>query len=508
MALVQRASRRQPHDVVFGQPRIAEQLPQHQRMRIAQQLFEHAAVVGARHAAALADRELAAGAVVGHGGSDSERPDSGAVAAAPQQPRQAEQPPLFGVLPQALDERRIAVGGQHHGDDQQRLARVGIGAFAVLTQAGQHLGGFGVAQLAQVRAQPSDPKCDVGEREQHSAQPVAPSRFTARLKAWASWPAMSSALARRSACSRPLARARCSGLCSARPWPAPRRVALARRPRRRSTRSPRGFGLSVARARRQLGWGWCCWGWWPRLTSLAAARARCGWLGAALLLRGDFRLGFRGDARAPHACATGVGCSPPRCCKPSPTRRRAGAARADARRARRAMRRGDSGESPELGAAALSARADAGAGGGAGQMGGAHGRSGALAAAAGGRRGGVGAGVRSGARARRARRAGRAGWARARCRCRGSARCAWSRSRPPTCAARAHPLFPEGVAHEPAGSVIVFQGVPEREGRTAGACSATDVRCRSSATAPGGVVARWCCRVRSSCRSRRASATC
>lgn len=29
----------------------------------------------------------------------------------------------------------------------------------------------------------------------------------------------------------------------------------------------------------------------------------------------------------------------------------------------------------------------------------------------------------------------------------------------------AHSLFPEGVSHEPAGSVIVFQGVPEREGR-------------------------------------------
>ncbi len=28
-----------------------------------------------------------------------------------------------------------------------------------------------------------------------------------------------------------------------------------------------------------------------------------------------------------------------------------------------------------------------------------------------------------------------------------------------------HSLFPEGVSHEPAGSVIVFQGVPEREGR-------------------------------------------
>ena len=28
-----------------------------------------------------------------------------------------------------------------------------------------------------------------------------------------------------------------------------------------------------------------------------------------------------------------------------------------------------------------------------------------------------------------------------------------------------HSLFPEGVTHEPAGSVIVFQGVPEREGR-------------------------------------------
>lgn len=29
----------------------------------------------------------------------------------------------------------------------------------------------------------------------------------------------------------------------------------------------------------------------------------------------------------------------------------------------------------------------------------------------------------------------------------------------------AHPLFPEGVVHEPAGSLLVFQGVPEREGR-------------------------------------------
>lgn len=29
----------------------------------------------------------------------------------------------------------------------------------------------------------------------------------------------------------------------------------------------------------------------------------------------------------------------------------------------------------------------------------------------------------------------------------------------------AHPLFPEGTVHEPAGSVILFQGVPEREGR-------------------------------------------
>jgi hypothetical protein len=28
-----------------------------------------------------------------------------------------------------------------------------------------------------------------------------------------------------------------------------------------------------------------------------------------------------------------------------------------------------------------------------------------------------------------------------------------------------HPLFPEGVVHEPAGSVILFQGVPERDGR-------------------------------------------
>ena len=31
--------------------------------------------------------------------------------------------------------------------------------------------------------------------------------------------------------------------------------------------------------------------------------------------------------------------------------------------------------------------------------------------------------------------------------------------------AEAHPLFPEGVVHEPAGSMILFQGVPERDGR-------------------------------------------
>jgi hypothetical protein len=36
---------------------------------------------------------------------------------------------------------------------------------------------------------------------------------------------------------------------------------------------------------------------------------------------------------------------------------------------------------------------------------------------------------------------------------------------PPYLRSEAHPLFPEGTVHEPAGSVILFQGVPEREGR-------------------------------------------
>ena len=36
----------------------------------------------------------------------------------------------------------------------------------------KQLGRVGVAQLAQVRAEPSDPKGNVGEGEQHSAQPV------------------------------------------------------------------------------------------------------------------------------------------------------------------------------------------------------------------------------------------------------------------------------------------------------------------------------------------------
>jgi hypothetical protein len=39
------------------------------------------------------------------------------------------------VLPQALDERGVAVGGQQHRDDQQRFARLGIGALAIFAQA-------------------------------------------------------------------------------------------------------------------------------------------------------------------------------------------------------------------------------------------------------------------------------------------------------------------------------------------------------------------------------------
>jgi hypothetical protein len=54
----------------------------------------------------------------------------------------------------------------------------------------------------------------------------------------------------------------------------------------------------------------------------------------------------------------------------------------------------------------------------------------------------------------------------------------------------AHSLFPEGVAHEPVGSVIVFQGVPEREGRQLVLLGdGREVPFVSDGA--GGVVARW-----------------
>ena len=54
----------------------------------------------------------------------------------------------------------------------------------------------------------------------------------------------------------------------------------------------------------------------------------------------------------------------------------------------------------------------------------------------------------------------------------------------------AHSLFPEGVTHEPAGSVIVFQGVPEREGRQLVLLGdGREVPFVSDGA--GGVVARW-----------------
>jgi hypothetical protein len=67
------------------------------------------------------------------------------------------------MLAQALYEGRITFGGQHHRDDQKGFACIRIGAFAVLTQAGQHLSGVGVAQLAEVGAEPPDPKGNIGE---------------------------------------------------------------------------------------------------------------------------------------------------------------------------------------------------------------------------------------------------------------------------------------------------------------------------------------------------------
>jgi hypothetical protein len=53
-----------------------------------------------------------------------------------------------------------------------------------------------------------------------------------------------------------------------------------------------------------------------------------------------------------------------------------------------------------------------------------------------------------------------------------------------------HSLFPQGVAHEPTGSVITFQGIPEREGRKLVLVGAKrEVPFVSDGS--GGVVARW-----------------
>jgi hypothetical protein len=56
--------------------------------------------------------------------------------------------------------------------------------------------------------------------------------------------------------------------------------------------------------------------------------------------------------------------------------------------------------------------------------------------------------------------------------------------------ADAHSLFPDGVSHEPAGSLIVFQGVPERDGRKLVLIGeGREVPFVSDGT--GGVIARW-----------------